>query len=195
MLLEGLQNLASWASSSSQNALVAFTVLAFALLVAQIIRRPALAGIPGPLPARVTDLWLARQAMRGDRYQVVHDLHQKHGPLVRIAPNHVSVATPSALQQVYGHSTGTLKADFYDAFAAPTLPRGLFNTRSRSEHSRKRKIVSHVFAPKSIAAFEPFVRREIQTLVDRFRELSSSAADGKYELDMLMWMNYFAFGK
>lgn len=182
----------AWSISSARNSIITLVALFVVLLAVQAFRRPSLLAIPGPVMAKVTDLWLARQAIRGNRSEVIHDLHQKHGPMVRIAPNHVSVALPDALQQIYGHSTGTLKADFYEAFSAPTLPNGLFSTRCRADHARKRKIVSHVFAPKSVAAFEPFIRREIQALVDRFRELSSSSS---YSMDMLMWMNYFAFGE
>lgn len=193
MLVEAFQDLWAWSLSSPLNAAVSAVGFGILLVVLSYFSRPALVSIPGPFIAKFSDLWLVRQAMRGNRYEVVDDLHKKHGKFVRIAPNHVSINDPSALQPVYGHSTGTLKADFYDAFAAPTLPRGLFNTRSRPEHSRKRKIVSHVFAPKSIGAFEPFVRREIQALLGRFEELSSKDPSGWAELDMLMWMNYFAF--
>ena len=59
------------------------------------------------------------------------------GTFVRIAPNHLSISDPDALQIVYGHGTGTLKSDFYDAFVS--IRRGLFNTRDRAEHTRKRK--------------------------------------------------------
>jgi len=71
------------------------------------------------------------------------------GKFVRLAPNHISIADHKALNAVYGHSTGTQKSLYYDAFVPPKpFPRGLFNTRDRAEHSRKRKIVSHTFAPK-----------------------------------------------
>ncbi|CAO1636368.1 unnamed protein product [Parajaminaea phylloscopi] len=192
-LVELSTHLWQWSTSSTHNALVAIAILLLTLLSVETLRRPTLVQVPGPFLAKFTDLWLARQAMRGNRYEVVHKMHAKYGPMVRIAPNHVSITYPDALQQVYGHSTGTLKSDFYDAFAAPMLPRGLFNTRSRSEHTRKRKLLSHAFAPKSIAAFEPFVRSQIQVLVDRFRELSAAGPDGRAELDMSQWMNYFAF--
>lgn len=129
--------------------------------------------------------------MQGHKFEVIHDAHKKYGKVVRIAPNHISIADHKALQPVYGHSTGTLKAEFYDAFAAPGFPRGLFNTRSRAEHTRKRKIVSHTFAPKSITAFEPFIRREAQLLVSRFQEFTKGGK--RHELDMLSWMNYYAF--
>lgn len=126
------------------------------------------------------------------------------GKFVRIAPNHISIADYQALNAVYGHGTGTLKPIYYDAFVPPKpFPRGLFNTRDRAEHTRKRKIVSHTFAPKTITAFEPFIRREIQLLLDRWDEFCAKATKeqsegprgikGRAWLDSLMWLNYFAF--
>lgn len=70
------------------------------------------------------------------------------GTFVRLAPDHVSIASHEAIPIVYGHGTGFLKADFYDAFVS--IRRGLFNTRDRREHTRKRKIVSHVFSQVSL---------------------------------------------
>lgn len=65
------------------------------------------------------------------------------------------------------------------------------------------QIVSHTFAPKSIIAFEPFIRREIQLLLDRWDEFCSKAKEqntqgprglnGRAWLDALMWLNFFAF--
>ena len=69
------------------------------------------------------------------------------GKFVRIAPDHISISSPLAIPIVYGHGTGFTKADFYDAFVS--IRRGLFNTRDRKEHTRKRKIVSHVFSQVS----------------------------------------------
>jgi benzoate 4-monooxygenase len=66
------------------------------------------------------------------------------GTFVRIGPNEISIASPDALPLVYAHGGGSLKSDFYDAFVSLGR-RGLFNTRDRHDHSRKRKIVSNVF--------------------------------------------------
>lgn len=75
---------------------------------------------------------------------------QTIGPFVRLAPDHISISAPAAIPLVYGHGNGFLKADFYDAFVS--IRRGLFNTRDRTEHGRKRKIVSHVFSQVSSRA-------------------------------------------
>jgi benzoate 4-monooxygenase len=127
------------------------------------------------------------------------------GPVVRLAPNHVSIARPAALQTVYGHGNGALKSDFYDAFVS--IGRGIFNTRNRAEHARKRKIISHIFSLKSVIEFEPNVREYIGILLKRWDAFCDAASQGKsgrdghgWEgregrlwLDCLPWFNYLAF--
>jgi benzoate 4-monooxygenase len=110
--------------------------------------------IPAPFPAQFTNWWLLYACRRGKRYLIVDEAHKKLGTLVRIQPNHVSIADDEAIQVIYGHGNGFLKSEFYDAFVS--IRRGLFNTRERAEHTRKRKMVSHTFAPKSIVQFEPY---------------------------------------
>jgi benzoate 4-monooxygenase len=101
------------------------------------------------------------------------------GPIVRIAPNHVSVADPQALQTIYAHGLGALKTDFYDAFVGVRSGRrGLFNTRDRAEHSRKRKIVSHIFAQRSVLEFEPYIALHVRQLAEQWDRLAASGAKG-----------------
>jgi benzoate 4-monooxygenase len=66
--------------------------------------------IPGPLFAKFTRLWLMLQARQGKRYLSVDEAHKKYGKLVRIQPDHVSVADDSAIQDIYGHGNGFLKS-------------------------------------------------------------------------------------
>lgn len=73
------------------------------------LRNWSLRSIPGPLPARFSNLWLLLQARRGRRYLSVHEAHAQYGPVVRIAPNHVSIAEREAIPVVYGHGNGFLK--------------------------------------------------------------------------------------
>ncbi|KAK4141222.1 benzoate 4-monooxygenase [Dichotomopilus funicola] len=149
--------------------------------------------IPAPFPAQFTNWWLLITARRGSRYATVHELHKKLGPVVRLQPNHVSLCDDEAIQIVYGHGNGYLKADFYDAFVS--IQRGLFNTRDRAEHTRKRKIVSHTFSAKSVAQFEPYIHSNLELFVRQLDNLitSSTAADRAAHFDCLNWFNYLAF--
>ncbi|KAJ4317246.1 hypothetical protein N0V84_007465 [Fusarium piperis] len=129
---------------------------------------------------------------RGKRFEIVDQVHRRLGPVVRIAPNHVSIADADAINVIYGHGNGFLKSDFYDPFVS--IRRGLFNTRSRAEHSRKRKIVSHTFAPKSVLEFEPYIHQNLELFVKQWDRASSNPeADGAGRLDCLSWFNYLAF--
>ncbi|KAI2616330.1 cytochrome P450 [Hypoxylon sp. NC1633] len=149
--------------------------------------------LPAPFPAQFTNLWLLYVCRRGKRYLVVDQAHKKLGPVVRIQPNHVSIADDEAIQIIYGHGNGFLKSDFYDAFVS--IRRGLFNTRDRTEHTRKRKMISGTFAPKAITQFEPYIHQNLETFVNRWDELieQSNAADKTAHIDCLKWFNYVAF--
>jgi len=50
------------------------------------------------------------QCRHGRRYLAVDEMHKKLGKVVRIQPNHVSIADDSAIQTIYGHGNGFLKA-------------------------------------------------------------------------------------
>ncbi|KAI0311683.1 hypothetical protein OF83DRAFT_1177341, partial [Amylostereum chailletii] len=64
---------------------------------------------PGPWLAKFSDLWLAWTTFQGRRSEVIH---KKCGPIVRLAPKHMSISDPAAL---YAHGNRATKTDFYDA--------------------------------------------------------------------------------
>jgi benzoate 4-monooxygenase len=74
------------------------------------IRQKALIGIPGPLVAKFSNLWLMWQCRHGRRYLAVDEAHKKYGKVVRLQPHHVSIADPDAIQLIYGHGNGFLKS-------------------------------------------------------------------------------------
>ncbi|KAH8677855.1 putative benzoate 4-monooxygenase cytochrome P450 [Xylariales sp. PMI_506] len=152
-----------------------------------------LRGIPAPFPAQFSNLWLLYVCRRGERYKDADELHKKLGPVVRIQPNHVSIADDEAIPVIYGHGNGFLKAEFYDAFVS--IRRGLFNTRDRAEHTRKRKIVAHTFAPKSVGQFEPYIHQNLETFAKKWDEIATTQRqpDGFAHVECLAWFNYVAF--
>lgn len=65
--------------------------------------------IPGPKLAAFSNLWLLYQCRQGKRFIAVDEAHKKYGTLVRIQPNHISVADDQAINAIYGHGNGFLK--------------------------------------------------------------------------------------
>lgn len=62
--------------------------------------------LPGPALAKFTNLWRFIETWKGHSELVLRELHRKHGKLVQIGPNVVSIADPDAIETIYG-----IKAD------------------------------------------------------------------------------------
>lgn len=181
--------------SSPWTPVLALVAVAAYYLYPYLVTYSALRSLPAPFPAQFTNLWLLSVVRRGDRYSTMDEIHERLGPVVRIQPNHVSIADDAAIPLIYGHGNGFLKSSFYDAFVS--IRRGLFNTRDRHEHSRKRKVVSHTFSVKSVSQFEPYIHHNLELFVAQWDKLIASAAntnpDKAAHLDCLQWFNYLAF--
>jgi cytochrome P450 len=87
-----------------------------------------------------------------------------------------------------------LHSEFYDAFVS--IKRGLFNTRDRAEHTRKRKVVSHTFSAKSVGQFEQYIHANLELFFQKWTKISKEQKNpktGYASLDALNWFNYLAF--
>lgn len=86
----------------------------------------------------------------------------------------------------------TKTSDYYDPFVS--IHRGVFNTRNRAEHTRKRKIVSHTFAPKSVLEFEPYIRQNLELWAKQWDSIvqKSPNRDGTADLDCLNWCMFLS---
>ena len=84
--------------------------LTAAYFLVPYLQRSHLRDIPTPSFAAFTNLWLLLQCRWGVKYVSVDEAHKKYGKLVRISPNQVSIADDAAIQSIYGHGNGFLKA-------------------------------------------------------------------------------------
>jgi hypothetical protein len=68
---------------------------------------------PGPFLASLTDWWRFWDVYKR-RPEVTHiRLHAKHGDVVRLGPNTLSLADPKALKTIYGLNKGFTKVTTY----------------------------------------------------------------------------------
>ncbi|KAL0952984.1 hypothetical protein HGRIS_007195 [Hohenbuehelia grisea] len=152
------------------------------------LRKDPLRDIPGPFLARWTPLWLAWQVRMGRRYLVVHELHKKYGPFVRIAPNHISVAHKDAIPVVYGQGSGAFdKSAYYHAFVSDKA--SIFSTVDRQDHAHKRRLVSQAFSYKALLSVAPLLHTSLNNFVDKLDEISTREG----WIDALSWFNFLAF--
>ncbi|KAK4185788.1 benzoate 4-monooxygenase cytochrome P450 [Podospora australis] len=97
---------------------LALTLL-LALFSLLIYRRhfSPLRNIPGPFFASFTRLWHIHRILKGDQNLELIRLHEKHGHIVRIAPNEVSLSHPDAVKKVL--AAPLRKGDWYKVIAFP----------------------------------------------------------------------------
>lgn len=155
---------------------------------------------PGPLFARFTSLPDLYHAYRGDKHIHFLHLHAKYGPVVRFAPNSLSINDPAALRAIYGHGANVQKSEsFYHAFRAfPTAISTLLATE-RVHHARKRRIMGQAFSEGAMRDLEKYVlenvrvwEREVGCRVDVAVKEGVKWTAG---VDMGKWCNYLVFGK
>ena len=140
---------------------------------------------PSPSFAGVSSLWRVWQNLKRKHYQAIHEAHQRLGTHVRIAPNHISVSDPAAMPDIYGHGANLLKDAFYDGGAGEF--RNLADSRVKSEHQAKRRMLGHVFAQRSLTSLEP----AIASCIEKLMECVDNAANTNQPINMRRYFNYF----
>jgi cytochrome P450 len=169
----------------------ALAILAIVTLLASslfIERRYArLRNIPGPALSKVTSLHLGLYDLSYDRNNAILDWHRKHGPIVCIAPNEVSVATLEATKVIYGARHGWAKSDYFDLFKGFNM-RSVFATKSYEAHRTKRKLISAFYQASNIYTM-PHIEAHIQ---ERCRTFMKQVQNGQV-VDVYALTDRFAF--
>ena len=149
--------------------------------------------VPGPILAKVTSLWVKAHDVRLQRNRKIHELHQKYGDIVVIAPGQVSVSSLSCAREIYSISGRHPKSTYFDHFSVYGC-RSIFTTRGCREHQRMRKRTFQLYQPKSI--YRPSITGSIRTLA-RATIHQMRAGMGAHlkeaTVDVLPYCNRFAF--
>ena len=162
---------------------------------------------PGPWLSAITPLHATWHAYKGDRHLFLHRLHQKYGPVVRWAPNAVSIDSAIALKEIYGHgpnARNVCKSQFYAAFPAVKGVHNTHNSIDKPEHARKRRVLSQAFSENALKGMEPLVLKNIevffQEVARRMKDVGQRLVgkEGKEGLDvgeMFTWLTYDVLGE
>ncbi|GME62452.1 cytochrome P450 [Neofusicoccum parvum] len=169
----------------------AYSLLALLLAhtVISAITSP-LRSVPGPLLARFSRLWYLRQAWTGKFPRTNIKLHQKYGPIVRIAPNEYSIDDPSAIKPIYGHGTVFVKGSWYHASGAPSgMKQNIFAEIDPKTHAAERRKIASLYTMSTLLKMEEEVNSCISLVEDRFRNFAKSQST----IELQWWMQCYAF--
>ncbi|OKL55861.1 hypothetical protein UA08_08881 [Talaromyces atroroseus] len=108
------------------------------------------AKLPGPWYTTVTSLVLKYHEFTKNRRLWIHALHQKYGPVVRIAPNEVSFSNTEGMKEIYqSGGSGYDKTEFYDLFTQYGH-RTLFTTPNKVDHAVRKRIIADRYSMTNI---------------------------------------------
>ncbi|RYO45199.1 hypothetical protein AA0113_g10495 [Alternaria arborescens] len=130
-------------------------------------------------------------------------LHNRYGPVVRIAPNEVSFATFEAETTIYAKQedgrfskAGTFLTLFSDlVLNAPTL----ITIPDPALHKRLHKVIQQAFTPQALASQEPIQKLHIERAMPDFDEIAvnDTEIDLADKLETMFWeiIGDLAFGE
>ena len=148
--------------------------------------RGRLRHVPGPWLAKFCNLYLGFYDLSYCRNDRILKWHRRHGPIVCIAPNEVSVATLEATKEIYGATSRWEKSKYFDHFKGYNM-RSVFATKPYEDHRAKRRLISAFYQASTIYTL-PEIERHVQ---ERSQAVLGQIQSGQ-EVDVYSLTDWYA---
>ncbi|KAL5372840.1 hypothetical protein PMIN06_012636 [Paraphaeosphaeria minitans] len=150
---------------------------------------------PGPL------LWTAYRfpyvvaIHSGDIHRRLKTLHDKYGPVVRVAPNELSYANASAWRDIYGNRPGHQPFERNRTWfkkMSPDDPHSLMGY-SEEAHARQKRVFANSFSEKSLRDQSPVIESYLDSLISQLRARISGQRWADKTVDLSQWFVFLMF--
>ena len=124
-------------------------VLLLVFLFYKYVIDPALVSPLSRIPnahftAPILPLWMWWKRRKGTENRTIYSLHQRHGPVVRIGPNELSVNSIDGLRTIY--TGGFEKTDWYRGIFLNYGTDNLVSTVNYNAHSAQKRMITNVYS-------------------------------------------------
>lgn len=127
--------------------------------------------------------------LSGTAPQQILDLHQRYGPIVRVAPEILSFNHPDAMKEIRGHRKHGAGENGKDPIHMAAARKNIIGA-NREDHARYRRTLAHGFSAQAMMNQQPIILKYVNLLFDR---LEDSAEHGTVSIDLVSWFNYTTF--
>ncbi|ROW10230.1 hypothetical protein VMCG_01962 [Cytospora schulzeri] len=128
---------------------------------------------PGPFFAKLTAWYAGIFVLQQRLPQKIWRIHEKYGPVVRIAPDRLVFNTITALQDIY-QSGQITKAYTYSSTNLNGVP-NVFSALDIDVHRSKRKVIGQAITDRAMRTFEPIMTEQINIYLKQILEASQSS--------------------
>ncbi|PYH95475.1 cytochrome P450 [Aspergillus ellipticus CBS 707.79] len=144
------------------------------------------AKLPGPWYTRFTSLIIKYHEFSARRRIFIHWLHQKYGPIVRIAPNEVSFASLDAIREIYASGgSGYDKTEYYDLFRQFGT-KTMFSTLDKKSHGERKRQLADRYAMSNV------MRDHVSAIRERAKSFVSECAAAVKSVDIYVYLHCYA---
>ena len=116
-------------------------------------------------------------------------IHEHYGPIVRIAPNELSLASPHAAREVLAAGKGFHKTDFYGVFPPPENP-DIFTETREAVHAVKKRYASNPYSMATMQTMTGYMEDTQRLLMQKFDAMCSTK--DQY-CNLGDYLHYYAF--
>ena len=152
-----------------------------------------LSRIPGPMLRAISILPHCLTNWAGENCSTTLALHDKYGPVVRMAPTIISFAGDAeAWKAVYGFKKhGELENQKDPRFYDIQVVKGAFSLLAEKgeAHGRQRKLLSHAFSDKALKEQESLLRR----WANKMQRVLAEQAQRDVKINMVSMLNFTTF--
>ncbi|KAI3321861.1 cytochrome P450 [Xylariaceae sp. AK1471] len=183
--------------SSSRSPIVDSISTILVLLFVYLVRTRYYHGlnkVPGPFLASITSLW-KWHIVRQEKMPFINtELHEKHGPLVRIGPNHVSASSPESIQVIHRARNGFTKSDIYGIlqprFEGSDL-HNVFSTQDAEYHAALKRTMGTLYTTTTVSGLEFHLDDCTKLFISKMTDLIGQERSAP--VDLASWLQYYAF--
>ncbi|KAF2195526.1 cytochrome P450 [Zopfia rhizophila CBS 207.26] len=171
---------------------VTFAVLYPLITILYNITLHPLSSYPGPLLWRSTRLAYLYSLWTGWLHSDVQSLHQKFGPVVRIAPDELSFADPAAWEEIYSNQGATPafpKSALWHA-PQPGRPVSVLNALDAKVHAKMRRKMDPAFTERAVGRQEGIVRGYVELMIEKLRERVRENGGTEAVVNVVQWYNF-----
>ncbi|KAF9256882.1 cytochrome P450 [Marasmius fiardii PR-910] len=162
-----------------------FSVLSASIVLYRLSPFHPLADVPGPALAKVSKLYGIWIWLKGERHIRYKEMHEEYGPIVRIAPNEISVIDQDSMKAVLGPG-GCIKGQAYST-RRDDRTEGSLLALTGEARIRRRRVWARGMSCEAIREYEPVVRQQASKLFERLYERTYKV------VELGEWFNYFSF--
>lgn len=152
---------------------------------------------PGPWLASCSRLWKVLSTASTHTHLDHIALHEKYGPIVRIAPDELSLASPEAARTLLSAGKRFYKTRFYGVFPPPENP-DIFTEYREDVHAQKKKVANVPYSMAAMQQLSPFIDDTIEFLMKKMESMAKpadndSSTTTRPVVDLGNWLHWFAF--